>query len=134
MYQEWESPSFTIEQLTEFCREFFESNRFSTDVERRREDRARITVEISPINERHTLTVERKGSRLKLTFPPLSRTSYDLARLGSIFVTGWGLRNAAEKELFLDRLEQQFWENLDRRLAAFREQGYGNLDGALGEP
>jgi hypothetical protein len=45
-----------------------------------------------------------------------------LATLGSVVVTGRGVKNEAEKQIFLDRIEGQLWEFLDRGLAKPRSE------------
>lgn len=116
MYQEWEDPSFSIEQLIELCTGFFHDHDFAAKFENRKKDKTLIIARIEPIGENATLVIEQKKRRLKLTFLPLSHSSDGLARLGGFLVTGRTFKAEAEKQLFLDRLEQQFWDNLDRKL------------------
>src|SRR5712692_4750547 len=117
MYQEWETPSFGFEELIEFCAEFFKSRQLSASVKRKGADVAVVSTNVTPSLGTLSLVVEHMGSMLKLTFPPPSRTRGDLNRFLGIFVTGLGIKADAERQLFLDRLELDFWEYLDRRLA-----------------
>ena len=117
MFQEWEIPSFRFDQLIEFCMEFFKSRRFSASVERKGAALAVVKADLASPLGTLSVTVEHIGTTLKLTFPPPSRAGRDLNRFIGIFVTGLGVKGDAERQLFLDRLEQDFWEYLDQRLA-----------------
>ncbi len=117
MYQEWESPSFTLGQLVDTCREFFESRDLRTAVEKKTKNETLLRTRIAAINETQTLLIEQKGKKIRLTFLAPSQFKNDIARLGSIFLTGWVLKAQTEKQRVLDFLEQQFWETLDMKLA-----------------
>lgn len=117
MFQEWETPSFSFDQLIEFCLEFFKSRRFSANVETTGATVAVVKADLESSVGTLSLTIEHIGTTFKLTFPPPSRSGRDLNRFLGIFVTGLGVKGDAERQLFLDRLEQDFWEYLDQRLA-----------------
>ena len=54
---------------------------------------------------------------IRLTYLPMSHLGYGLTMLGGLLLTGRAFKAEAEKQLILDRIEQQFWESLDARLA-----------------
>ena len=128
MFQEWETPSFGLDQLIEICMEFFKSREFSASVERKGTAVAVVKADLASSLGTLSLTVEHIGTTLKLTFPPPSRSGRDLNRFLGIFVTGLGIRGDAERQLFLDRLEQDFWEYLDQRLADLAVESYPGSD------
>ncbi len=117
MYQDWESSAVQIGQLVEVCRDFFEARNFQIGLETKGVDKSVIRVKISPVGQTLTLVLERRGKMIRLSYLPLSHTQDALARLGGLLVTGQIVKTEAQKQAFLDQLEQQFWENLDQRLA-----------------
>ncbi len=116
MYQKWKSPPFSVEQLIGICRDFFEAQNFPLALQMMRPDRSILNVQITPVNAVQTLRIERKGKVIRLTCLPLSHASDGLGRLGGLLGTDRVLKNETQEQLFLDRIEQQFWDNLDRRL------------------
>ena len=122
MYQEWDSPQFTSSQLSEFCKEFFEARNFHTESSIQGDRKILVKTVISPINTVNTLTIESKGRKIRLTFPPPSHATDGLMRLGALLVTGRAFKAESEKAIFLDTLEQQFWEYLDSKLATIPAQ------------
>ena len=118
MYQEWDSPSFTAEMLLQVCIDFFASQNFSTSIESQGKEKSLLKASITSIGATQTIRIERKGRRIRLTYPPLSHTTDGFARLGALLVTGRVVKAEAQKQLFLDHLEHQFWESLDRALAS----------------
>lgn len=123
MYQEWKSPLFTSLQLSELCKEFFQTRDFQTELLKKGSNKLLLKIRISPINLTKTLTIESKGRKLRLTFPPPSHASDGLMRLGGLLVTGRAFKTGSEKEIFLDSLEQQFWEYLDSKLGNLTSLG-----------
>lgn len=122
MYQEWDSPTFTAEILLQLCRDFFASQNFSTSIESQGKDKSLLKANIAPIGATQTIRIERKGRGIRLTYLPLSHAADGFARLGGLLVTGRVVKGEAQKQLFLDHLEHQFWENLDLALASFAAQ------------
>lgn len=125
MYQEWESPSFTMDHLVKFCLEFFKSKQFRVQTEMKGTMKAVVIADIEPISERQSLVIEKIGSMLRLTFPPLSRSSSRFATIGTLFGTGVRVRNETEKQMVLDRIEEQFWGRLEERVAEIQSQVSG---------
>ncbi len=117
MYQEWDSPRFTVAQLADIARGFFEARSSRTALEIKSAKRTLVKAQIARINETQTIIIEYKGRKIRLTYLPLSHARDGLARLGGLLVTGRALKVEVDKQLFLDNIEQQFWENLDNRLA-----------------
>ncbi len=103
-------------RLSELCKEFFEARNFHTELEINSRNKILVKIQISPINLTKVLTIESKGRKIRLTFPAPSHASDGLMRLGGLLVTGRTFKTGSERDLFLDRLEQQFWEYLDREL------------------
>jgi nucleoid-associated protein YejK len=122
MFQEWETPSFDFEQLIEYCTDFFKSRELPATVQRKGQNIAVVSADA------FSLVVEQVGTMLKVTFPPPSRAGRDLNRFLGIFVTGLGVKADAERQLSLDRLELDFWEYLDQRLADLEAQKPTNSD------
>ncbi len=116
MYQDWVSPSFSTEQLTEFCVEFFKSENIPTSLVKASKDKTTIQAQIEGINEEIQITIEKEESRLRLTYPVAGHATGTVARLLGIFLTGWFIKAGTEKQLALELLEQQFWKYLDGKL------------------
>lgn len=119
MYQEWDSPPFTADELLELCKDFFTSQNFPTVVESKGRENSILKAHISPINATQTIRIERKGRKIRLAYTPLSHAADGLARLGGLLVTGRAVKAEAQKQLLLDDVERQFWESLDRKIATF---------------
>ncbi len=117
MYQEWKSPSFSIEQLIQLSTQFFKDHGYPTSVEVKGKGKTLVRARIDPIGETQTITVEHRGGRMRITFPPLSHATDGLARLSGLLLTGRAYAAEAKKQLILDGIEQQFWETLDKKLA-----------------
>ncbi len=116
MYQEWESPPFDVGKLLEICKEFFGGQNFPASVEQKKRDKWVIQAQIAPISKVQTLIVERKGKKIRLTFVPIGHAEDGLTRLGGLLVSGRVYKTMTRNQIFLDGVENQFWENLDRKI------------------
>ncbi len=85
-------------------------------------EKSLLKANIAPIGATQTIRIERKRKRIRLTYLPLSHAADGFARLGGLLVTGRAVKAEAQKQLFLDHLEHQFWETLDRDLATLAAQ------------
>ena len=113
MYQEWESPPFSLEKLAELCRAFFEERKFQTTIELKGANKTVLRAVITPARTTQNVVIERKGKKTRLFYVPPSHYTDGLARLSGLLVTGRSIKIEAERQQLLDAIEHQFWESLD---------------------